>query len=370
MKCLINDNFLSGSIAKTERFSTSRVHELKGYYKEYNNFNLVNYGQGQIIGGIEFMQNSGEYLYSTKCETDVELIIFNIKNIRQINKIKKNEIFKNRIDEQIKYFQKRINDINTNRKNLISTKQNKYIKTFIENNKDKQKNIIHNIFENKIQVYKPKNFSKMKIKNISVDFKNDNKTKNKFLIKYNQTINSLYFHRNKISVSQGFNRNKTRNNKTINSRNNCIKLQQKSNYYNKTIESIDKIKNFLSNHDNSITTNICSKSSYIVTDRNHSENFNSVSTNLYFTSVKEKEEIKENKNDKYILLSKKKGSINKEKRINLFKEDKRTIKFNIKEFNLRKLCVVRDKCNEKNIVSTILRNMFFSPQNKKLKSLY
>ena len=56
--------------------------------------------------------------------------------------------------------------------------------------------------------------------------------------------------------------------------------------------------------------------------------------------------------------------------INLFKENKKNIKINTKYTGVKKLFIIRDKYNENNTVSNILRNMFFTPQYKKSKTIY
>ena len=55
--------------------------------------------------------------------------------------------------------------------------------------------------------------------------------------------------------------------------------------------------------------------------------------------------------------------------INLFKENKKNKIINKNKFSgVQKLFIIRDEYNEKMPVSNILRNMFFSPQNKKVKN--
>ena len=140
VKCLINEEFLLGNNSKTKRFTFSRIHELKGNYKENKSYNLINYEEGEIIGGIEFLKNLNKYLYTAKCLTDAELLEFNIKDFRHLDKIKQSQNFRNKINEQIDIFVKRIKNINnSNEKSTIFSKKNKFVRTFLENNKIEEK---------------------------------------------------------------------------------------------------------------------------------------------------------------------------------------------------------------------------------------
>ena len=176
VKCLIDKEFLLGNNSKFERFTFSRNHELRGKYKEINNFNIITYEEGEIIGGIEFMKNINKYLYSAKCLTDVEIICFNIKNFLYFDKIKQSKNFKAKINEQINYLIKRIKDIKNNTKNsIVFSRHNKFVKTFLENHKNNEmpKNkYLYNVFDNRIKKYKPKNFNKMRIRPFSAFIKN------------------------------------------------------------------------------------------------------------------------------------------------------------------------------------------------------
>ena len=379
VKCLVDQNFLLGDNTNTDRFTSLRDHELKGNYKENKNYNIVNYEHGEVIGGIELMKNINKYLYSAKCASDVELIKFNIKDIRQMNKIKASENFKKKINEQLNFFKKRIDNINNNlTKSYIASKPNKFVKAFIENHKSKKKNkYFHNVFENKIKIYRPKNFLKMNMRPLSADFKNTVKYNKKKIIQSYPIKNSTIINRNKLKrpISPEYNIYNKRNNNILKLRKNYTEIQQKSKSFNKkNILNLEKIKKNLSNHDNSITTNIGTKSSYILTDRYNSECYNSLSTNFYYNSSKpkEKKNLNINRIDKFkkFLMNKSKEKNSKYTRINLFKEDKRNKKINMKHCDVKKLFIIRDECNDKNTVSTILRNMFFSPQNKTHKSLY
>ena len=388
VKCLIDEELLLGNNnTKNERFTYSRNHEIKGDYTEDKNYNLINYEEGEIIGGIEFMKNIKKYLFTAKCISEVELIEFNLKEFRYINKIKQSENFKNKINEQLDFFEKRIKNINKINSNNTISKQNKFLKTFLNNHSnknDKKYKYLYNVFDNTIKLYKSKKFYNTNIRPISADYKNaikyrkkinnhnqeKQKNNNSHILKYNKIKD-----KSKRAKSPDFIVYNIRKNNLLNFRKNSIDINQKQKYIQKSkILDIEKIKKNLSNNDNnSITTYIGTKSSYNFTDRYNSEGFNSLSTNFYFTSPKIKENKKnsKNKSNKFkninTNVNKRRNTNKKYTTINLFKENKKNMDINTKFTGVKKLFIIRDKYNEKNIVSNILRNMFFSPQNKKTK---
>ena len=117
---------------------------------------------------------------------------------------------------------------------------------------------------------------------------------------------------------------------------------------------MEEIKKYLSNQENnSITTNIRTKSSYILPDKYNSEGYNSFSSYFFFTDKKQKQI------NRYKKLSFNQQKRNKYTNINLFKENKKNKIINNRYSGVKKLFVIRDKYNEKNHISNILRNMFF-----------
>ena len=402
VKCLIDGELLLGNNnTEIERFTSSRIHELNGDYTENNNYNLVNYEEGEIIGGIEFMKNIKKYMFTAKCLTEVELIEFNIKDFHYLNKIKQSQNFKNKINEQLNFYENRIKSINKNITNSsIFSKHNKFLKTFLKNHKNKDEKkykYLYNIFDNTVKIYKPKKFYNTNIRPLSADFKKairyrkkdkdrdskinkDNKEekhrRNSLIVKYNKIKN-----KSKRAKSPDFHIYNIRNKNFFHLRKNCTEINQKQVLKKSNIIlDIEKIKKNLSNNDNnSITTNIGTKSSYNFTDRYNSEGFNSLSSNLYFTSpkIKEKKHNYMNKIDKIEKLDLHKDNKDYGKKpklkyttINLFKENKKNIKINTKYTGVKKLFIIRDKYNENNTVSNILRNMFFTPQYRKSKNIY
>lgn len=385
VKSLIDREFLLGNKPMTDRFTSSRIHELKSNYKERNNFNLVNYEEGELIGGIEFMKNLDKYIYTAKCLTNVEIIEFNIRDLSYLDKIRQSEKFKLKIKEQIKILGKRIEDINNNfKKNSISLKHNKFVKTFLENHPYKEtkkanKYLHNNLFENKNIIYKSIKFLKKKFRPISVNLKN--------YIKHNKT-GAMLFKENNISFksSKGINRRaispninlKVRRNEPYKFRKNKTEIQYHKNLSdkNKIINKENLKKNLSLNENNSITTNMGTKSSFYFTDRYISERFNSYSYNFYNSSTKKKinkststnkiERYSEYKNKFNIKTNRSNFQKHKFNSINLFKVKKSNNKINMKNYGIKQLFRNKDNfLNNKKLISSILKKMSFSQHIKK-----
>ena len=385
IKCLVDREFLLGNKAMIDRFTSSRIHELKDIYKEKNIYNLVNYEEGEIIGGIEFMKNIDKYIYTAKCLTNVEIIEFNIKDLPYLDKIRQSEKFKQKIKEQIKILDKRIFDINNNlKRSSISLKHNKYVKTFLENHPYKEakkvnKYLHNNLFENKNGMYKSIKFLKKKFRPLSVNFENYKKHSKTGTILFKENTIALKSNKfiNRRAISPNLNLKVVRNepykllkNKTE------IHYQKKLTDKNKIINKENLKRNLSLNENNSITTNVGTKSSFYFTDRYTSEGFNSYSYNFYNSSTKKKENkstsinkierYSEYKNKFNIISSRTQRQKHKFNSINLFKVKKSNIKINMKHYGIKQLFRNNGNLvNNKRIVSSILKKMIFSPKLKK-----
>ena len=91
-----------------ERFTAARTYEIKGNYTEKENFVLVDLGDGEILGGVEFGKNIKNYLATAKCMTnvilyEVDLVFFN--NILSLWTFKR---FYEKLNCQLKYFKQRV----------------------------------------------------------------------------------------------------------------------------------------------------------------------------------------------------------------------------------------------------------------------
>ena len=118
-----------------DRFTTSRLFEITGNYREKENFIIVDLGEGEILGGIEFYKKINKYIFTAKCITDVILYEVNIKFFNNILTYWSFQRFYNKIDNQFTYFKNRIISINNFRKEKFkkddySVNQNKFILTY------------------------------------------------------------------------------------------------------------------------------------------------------------------------------------------------------------------------------------------------
>ena len=373
IKCLVDREFLLGNRPMTDRFTSSRIHELKDNYKEKINYNLFNYEEGEIIGGIEFMKNIGRYIYTARCLTNAEIIEFNLKDLPYLDKIRQNEKFKQKIKEQIKILEKRIQDINNNlKKSSISFKNNKFVKIFLENHPYKETKKINkylhiNLFENKNLIYKSIKFLKKKFRPLSVNFGN--------YIKHSKT-GTILFKENTINLKSSKSINKRAISPNINlkvERNELFKfLKNKTEIQdpkklideNKIINKEDLRKNLSLNENNSIATNVGTKSSFYFTDRYSSEGFNSCSYNFYSLSSKKRENkskstykierYNEYKNKFKINNNRTKRQKHRFNSINLFKAQKKNNKIDMKHYGIKQFSRNKDNLiNNKKRVSLI-----------------
>ena len=101
-------------------------YEIKDSYNDFYEYKIINCGRREIIGDIEYAYSSNKYYFDVKCEVDNSLLLeIPINKFEQIalHKLKKCLIESGQ--EQIKYYNKRINEIreiNKKRKD----KKNKY----------------------------------------------------------------------------------------------------------------------------------------------------------------------------------------------------------------------------------------------------
>ena len=154
-----------------------------------------------------------------------------------------------------------------------------------------------------------------------------------------------------------------------------IQYQKKFINKNRLIIKENLKRNLSLNENNSITTNLGTKSSFYFTDRYASEGFNSYSYNFYNSSTKTKENksTSTNKIERYSEKNKfnvknnraqtKKLKFNS---INLFNDKKSSNKINMKHYGIKQLLRNKDNLvNNKRIVCSILKKMIFSPYLKK-----
>ena len=188
VKSKIDYDLLKGKNTN-ERFTTSMQFEIKGSYNELINYNLIDAGRGDFIGGIEYWDNYANYRYNAKCITDVAIlkIDLNLFNSIFINKEKK--VFKAKIEKQKEFINKRIEEIKE-RKGKVKfddyiLSKNKYVKTFLLSNPLSKK------AEEKLDSYINCNVNPIKIKYSNKNLKTINTSKNlvpKYMEEFNEKI--------------------------------------------------------------------------------------------------------------------------------------------------------------------------------------
>ena len=118
-----------------DRFTSSRLFEITGNYREKESFMVVDLEEGEILGGVEFHKNIKNYIFEAQCITDAILYEVNLKLFHNILPYWSFQRFYTKIDEQLKYFKNRILSMNNFRKEKekqddYSCDQNKFIKTY------------------------------------------------------------------------------------------------------------------------------------------------------------------------------------------------------------------------------------------------
>ena len=159
-----------------ERFTTSRLFEIKGSYNELIKYDLLDARRGDFIGGIEYMYNYCQYGYNAKCLNDVNILKIdcNLFNTILINEEKKS--FKEKIDKQKEFIKKRMKEIKLGREKMklndYILSKNKYVKSFL------QSNPLNKEMEEKLDLYINCNVEPIKIKYKENNIKILNTSKN------------------------------------------------------------------------------------------------------------------------------------------------------------------------------------------------
>ena len=190
--CSLDYDVLKGKLIN-ERFSSSRLFEITGNYREKEKMDIIDLNEGEIIGGIELCKKLENYLFRIECKTDVKLYEIDINYFKRILGSWKLKKFYTKINNQIKILKDRISNINNlvkekNKKdNSISSSQNKFLEVFKKghplNKKDEEyiNKYIHPFKFEKLIISKQFKFSNIKYsKTISSKltkgaFKNKNK---------------------------------------------------------------------------------------------------------------------------------------------------------------------------------------------------
>ena len=138
IKSSILQDLLIGN--KSERnFTRERMHELRGYFVDKINYNLVDFGIGEIVGDIEYYKNYQKYIFTAKCLSSLDVYEVSLKQFKRMSDTCGDNLskFVEKIRLKIDFFEKRIKEINGSlkKKNEDSLTKDKFTKIFIENNK-------------------------------------------------------------------------------------------------------------------------------------------------------------------------------------------------------------------------------------------
>ena len=226
-KSLIEPELLIGNINKI-KLTGSKENQLKGFYIENFDYNLIKLCDGETIGDIEYYKNYPFYLYSAKCITSVDILEINLKKFVQLAKKCGDNLskFHNKIKFKIEFFRNRIKNINTTIKkvNMDSQKKDIYTKIFLNNNiqksneeNEKYINSIKSPLGKMIKKYKSLKMNNKK-NNISPNYlsilgikhkcfsakASKNKRKDKFLLKTFKKKKNTLNSRNKLSEKNYF----------------------------------------------------------------------------------------------------------------------------------------------------------------------
>ena len=130
--------YIKNSYIKKERFTSEKKYEIKGEYFINKKYNLVNLGVGEIFGDIEYYGGYKNYLYSARCNENVELLEIDIESYKKIQSKSSISFLDKKIKKQIQFLFKRINEkddieMKCERKNFKIN--NKFLKLILENNK-------------------------------------------------------------------------------------------------------------------------------------------------------------------------------------------------------------------------------------------
>ena len=237
----LNDLNKINDTENLNHFTKERNFEINGEYYEKKLYTLVNFGRGEILGNIEYYLNLNKFLFSAKCITDVEFYEIDIKIFRNIQKPYNLEFFEEKTRYQIKYFSKRIKEINLIHKKNDEDQyrsRNKFMKIFYQRHPLSSLKINEKYINNgKIHLpmnlkYKSKIFTKTKISSLCLyefasalsNYKNQN-LKNLFRTNNNDIITNIFNSSNIKNNSLSNLQSQTNCKNELNSFNNFTKLK-------------------------------------------------------------------------------------------------------------------------------------------------
>ena len=213
VKSKIDQDLLIGN--NNKRFTSSRLFELRGYYKEQVNYNLMDLTIGDIIGGVEYLNHYGNYKYDVKCLTDVEVLKVDLINFNKILIEGERLLFEKKIKNQMELISDRLKAVKE-RRNKIHIKdfilsKSKFTKTFLLNHPISKKNeykaeLLINCGLNPVKIRR----NKFKIFHLNIS-----KISSNIMEEYNKSKNYKRKYSNKhLNLSKDFLTNIGSNNKT------------------------------------------------------------------------------------------------------------------------------------------------------------
>ena len=179
---------------KTNNFK----YELKKFYIDKNDYNMISIGEGDLIGDVEYYLNKKKYIFYARCETETAKVVeidYSLFNQSVIYPIK--EKLKKNAENKVDFYKKRYKIIKSVNKKKID-KRNKYKELIIDKlnkqneevftkmEKDKTKKSIN--YKNLKKIF----FSRPKVKILNEDLKNDMKS-SKYIIQLSQIFNSTKY---------------------------------------------------------------------------------------------------------------------------------------------------------------------------------
>ena len=132
--CSLDYDVLIGKLIN-ERFSSSRKFEIMGNYREKENMIIVDLGEGEILGGIEFCKNLKKNLFKIICMTNVILYEIDINEFKNFVTVWNLKEFYDKINSQLNILRNRISNIRNLDKEKsqfddYSLSKNKFIATY------------------------------------------------------------------------------------------------------------------------------------------------------------------------------------------------------------------------------------------------
>ena len=132
--CSLDYDVLIGKLIN-ERFSSARLFEIIGNYRENEKMFIVDLSEGEIIGGVELCKNMTRHIFKIECMTDVTLYEIDIDTFKKVLSSFNLKEFSDKINYQLNFLKNRILNIRNfskgkSKKDSYSLSRNKFIITY------------------------------------------------------------------------------------------------------------------------------------------------------------------------------------------------------------------------------------------------